>query len=359
MIQTLEITSRDEAAKEEGRWRAVVARDRRCDGEFYYAVASTGVYCRPSCPARRPKRGHVRFFDTTAAAEAADFRPCKRCRPNDASLEQRRAEIAANACRLIEAAPEPPRLDELAQGASLSPYHFHRLFKAVVGVTPKAYAVAHRQKRIRDNLGKSQSVTEAIYDSGFTSSGRFYAGSAELLGMTPAAFRAGGPGAEIKFALGECSLGAILVAATDKGVCAISLGDDPDALLRNLQHQFPRARLVGGDADFEELVAKVVGFVESPQNGLDLPLDIRGTAFQHRVWAALKAIPFGSTTTYAEIAKRIGEPKSVRAVAGAIAANKIAVAIPCHRVIRTGGALSGYRWGVARKRKLLEREGKS
>jgi AraC family transcriptional regulator, regulatory protein of adaptative response / methylated-DNA-[protein]-cysteine methyltransferase len=223
-------------------------------------------------------------------------------------------------------------------------------------VTPKAYADAHRAKRVRDELAQRDTVTEAIYGAGFNSSGRFYAASSVLLGMTPTAFRAGGNGASIRFAVGECSLGSILVAATDKGVCAIQFGDDPDTLVRELQDRFPKARLIGGDESFEQLVAKVVGFVEAPARGLDLPLDVRGTAFQQRVWQALREIPSGATATYARIAERIGRPKAVRAVAQACASNGIAVAIPCHRVVRNDGALSGYRWGVERKRALLERE---
>ncbi len=341
------------------RWAAVVARDRTADGTFYYSVATTGVYCRPSCAARLPKRENVRFHKSCAEAEAAGFRPCKRCKPNDSPLAHRHAVKMAEACRLIEAAEEPPSLEALARAAGLSPHHFHRLFKAIIGVTPKAYAVAHRQKRVRDNLTRSTTVTEAIHDAGFASSGRFYADASEVLGMTPTDFRAGGKNAELKFAIRECSLGLILVAVSDKGIAAIQLGDDPDALAHDLQDRFPRGRLIGADRAFERLVAKVVAFVEAPRTGLDLPLDIQGTAFQHRVWMALRDIPAGATATYAEIAKRIGRPEAVRAVAGACAANKIAVAIPCHRVVRLDGGLSGYRWGVERKRRLLEREAKS
>ena len=238
----------------------------------------------------------------------------------------------------------------------MSRFHFHRVFRAIAGVTPKAYAAARRAERVRDELATCATVTEAIYGAGFNSSGRFYAASPDLLGMTPAQFRSGGKGAGIRFAVGECSLGAILVAATGKGVCAILLGDDPDALVRDLQDRFPKAHLIGADAAFERLVATVVGFVEAPARGLDLPLHVRGTALQQRVWQALRRIPSGSTASYAEIAQRIGQPKAVRAVAQACASNPIAVAIPCHRVVRTDGALSGYRWGVERKRALLERE---
>jgi AraC family transcriptional regulator of adaptative response/methylated-DNA-[protein]-cysteine methyltransferase len=341
---------------DEARWAAVVARDREADGQFFFSVRTTGVYCRPSCGARQPRRENVAFHLTPGEAEAAGFRPCKRCRPTEASQAERHAEIVAEACRTIEAAETPPQLDALAAAAGLSPYHFHRIFKAVAGVTPKAYADAHRGRRVREELARSGTVTEAIYDAGFNSGGRFYEQSAQVLGMTPTRFRKGGERTTIRFAIGQCALGAILVAATDQGVCAILLGDDPDALARDLQDRVPRAELIGADADFEALVAKVVGFVEQPGLGLDLPLDIRGTAFQQRVWAALRQVGPGTTASYAEIAEAIGAPKAVRAVAQACAANSLAVAIPCHRVVRSDGALSGYAWGVERKRALLDRE---
>jgi AraC family transcriptional regulator of adaptative response/methylated-DNA-[protein]-cysteine methyltransferase len=341
---------------EEARWAAVVGRDRSADGAFYYSVRTTGVYCRPSCAARPARRENVRFHSTRDEAERAGFRPCKRCRPDEAALAEQRAAAVAKACRLIETADETPGLGALAESAGMSRFHFHRVFKTVTGVTPKAYAAAHRAERLREELPKSHTVTEAIYDAGFNSSGRFYATSAQVLGMTPTSFRAGGSGASIRFAVGECSLGSILVAATDTGVCAILLGDEPEALVHDLQDRFPRAKLIGGEKDFERVVAKVVGLVEAPALGLDLPLDVRGTAFQQRVWRALREIPAGSTASYAQIAERIGSPKAVRAVSQACASNALAVAIPCHRVVRTDGALSGYRWGVARKRILLERE---
>ena len=355
MIRTQQ-KPRPASARDDARWEAVVARDASFDGQFYYSVATTGVYCRPSCAARLAKRSNVSFHDTAADAERAGFRPCKRCKPGGPSLDQQHAEKVAEACRLIETADDTPTLDALAEAVGLSPYHFHRIFKAAVGVTPKAYATAHRNKRMREQLGRSETVTEAIYDAGFNSNGRFYATSSQLLGMTPTDFRSGGANQEMRFAIGECSLGSILVAASEKGVCAILLGDDPDALLRDLQDQFPHAQLVGGDEAFEQYAAKVIGFVEAPGMGLDLPLDVRGTAFQHRVWDALRRIPPGSTASYAEIAQAIGSPKSVRAVARACAANHLAVAIPCHRVVRADGALSGYRWGVERKRALLDKE---
>lgn len=349
--------SRDSVADK--RWAAVIARDPAYDGTFYYSVATTGVYCRPTCAARRPRRENVRFHATCADAEAAGFRPCKRCKPNAPALSQEQAAKVARACRLIETAREAPDLVSLAKSANLSPFHFHRLFKAMTGVTPKAYATACRQNRIRDQLKRSRSVTEAIYESGFGSAGRFYAASNKILGMTPSHYRTGGADTELRFAVGQCSLGAILVAASPKGVAAILMGDDPAALVRDLQDRFPRAELIGGDKGFEALVAKVIGYVESPGASLDLPLDVRGTAFQQRVWAALRDIPAGTTATYAEIAQRIGAPRAVRAVAGACAANPVAVAIPCHRVVRSDGSLSGYRWGTARKRALLRKEAKS
>jgi AraC family transcriptional regulator, regulatory protein of adaptative response / methylated-DNA-[protein]-cysteine methyltransferase len=342
--------------RDEDRWAAVTHRDGNADGIFYYSVLTTGVYCRPSCAARLPRRENVSFHSSCAAAEKAGFRPCKRCRPNGPGRAEERAAVVAKACRLIETAEEMPDLAALADAAGMSRFHFHRVFKSVTGLTPKAYAAARRGERVRDELTGDGTVTEAIYGAGFNSSGRFYSTSEQLLGMTPTSFRAGGSGASIRFALGECSLGSILVAATDKGVCAILFGDEPEALIRDLQDRFPKAELIGGDADFEELVAKVVGLVEAPGLGLDLPLDMRGTAFQQRVWQALRGIPAGSTVSYAEIARRIGAPKAMRAVAQACAANEIAVAIPCHRVVRSDGALSGYRWGVERKRALLERE---
>jgi AraC family transcriptional regulator of adaptative response/methylated-DNA-[protein]-cysteine methyltransferase len=341
---------------EAARWQAVVDRDSKADGSFYYSVRTTGVFCRPSCAARLPNRENVSFFATPAEAQAAGFRPCKRCKPTEASPGERYAELVAQACRAIEAAETPPSLSALAQGAGLSQHHFHRVFKAVVGVTPKAYASAERSRRVREGLVGSGTVTEAIYDAGFNSGGRFYEQSASVLGMTPTRFRKGGDRTTIHFAIGECSLGAILVATTDKGVCAILLGDDPAALARDLQDRFPRAELVGADPGFEGLVAQVVGLVEHPDLAADLPLDIQGTAFQQRVWEALRKIRAGETASYAEIAERIGAPSAVRAVAQACAANRLAVAIPCHRVVRTDGALSGYAWGVERKRALLERE---
>jgi AraC family transcriptional regulator of adaptative response/methylated-DNA-[protein]-cysteine methyltransferase len=298
----------------------------------------------------------VRFHASCEEAEQAGFRPCKRCKPNEPSLAERHAKTITRVCRLIENAETVPPLDALAKRAALSPYHFHRVFKSVTGLTPKGYAAAQRGVRVRKALRESRTVTAAIYEAGFGSSARFYEKSDELLGMVPKNFRTGGAKSEIRFAVGDCSLGSVLVAASERGVCAILLGDDPAALARDLQDQFPKANLVGGDAAFERIIARVVGFVDNPALGLGLPLDIRGTVFQQQVWRALREIAPGSTATYTEIARRIGSPKAVRAVARAIAANALAVAIPCHRVVRTDGSLSGYRWGVERKRALLDKE---
>jgi AraC family transcriptional regulator, regulatory protein of adaptative response / methylated-DNA-[protein]-cysteine methyltransferase len=338
------------------RWARVLAHDRTADGQFWYSVATTGVYCRPSCPSRAANPKNVGLHDTLEAAKATGFRACKRCNPDGPSIEVENAVIVAKACRLIEQSEEVLSLTELAEAVERSPGYFHRLFKIATGVTPKDYAVAHRAARVRAALVKDHSVTEAIYDAGFNSSGRFYEKSTAMLGMTPTQYRAGGANEDIRFAVGESSLGAILVASSEKGVASILIGDDPDALVRNLQDRFPKARLMGGDQDYEALVARVVGFVEAPGLGLDLPLDVRGTVFQQRVWQALRDIPSGQTASYTDIARQIGAPASVRAVAGACAANNIALAIPCHRVVRNDGALSGYAWGVERKRVLIERE---
>jgi AraC family transcriptional regulator, regulatory protein of adaptative response / methylated-DNA-[protein]-cysteine methyltransferase len=339
------------------RWQAVQERDARFDGRFWYAVSSTGVFCRPSCGARPALRKNVSFHDSVAAAAAAGFRPCLRCKPDQPPLAERHAGAVAAACRQIDAASETaPDLDALAAAAGMSRFHFHRVFKRHTGLTPKAYADGVRARRVQQALSGDTSVTEALYAAGFASSGRFYAAADGVLGMRPTAFQAGGQGAVIRFAIGACSLGAILVAATDIGICAILIGDDADLLARDLQDRFPRAELRGADAAFEATVAQVVGMVEQPHLGLTLPLDVRGTAFQQRVWQALRAIPAGQTVSYAQLADRLGVTGGARAIAGACAANPVAIAIPCHRVVRQDGSLSGYRWGVERKALLLERE---
>ncbi len=349
-------------ASDEQRWAAVQARDAGADGHFVYGVRTTGVYCRPSAGARLPRRENVEFFDDERAAQAAGYRPSQRAAGDRTALAAQRAALVARACRLIEQAEAPPALDTLAAQLGCSPFHFHRVFKAETGLTPKAYASAFRARKLRAQLRspkaarKGSTVTDALYDAGFNTSSRFYAAADQLLGMPARAYRAGGPDMRIRFAVGQCTLGAILVAQSQRGLCAILLGDDPGRLVEDLQDQFPKAELIGGDAGFEQLVAQVVGFVEAPALGLNLPLDVQGTAFQERVWQALREIPPGATFSYAQVAARIGQPRAVRAVAQACGANRLAVAIPCHRVVRRSGELSGYRWGVERKRALLERE---
>ncbi|MEO8361385.1 MAG: bifunctional DNA-binding transcriptional regulator/O6-methylguanine-DNA methyltransferase Ada [Vicinamibacteria bacterium] len=338
------------------RWKAVTHRDGDADGAFFYSVKTTGVYCRPSCAARPARRENVAFHLTTQEAEAAGFRSCKRCRPTEPPLTVRRAEAIARACRMIEQAEDAPDFVHIATSVGMSRFHFQRVFRDVTGLTPKAYALAHRADRVRNTLRKTTRVTDAIYEAGFNSNGRFYATTDRMLGMTPTSFKKGAPDATIRFAVGETTLGPVLVAASEKGVCAILFGDSADALTRDLQDRFPRATLVGGDRSFETWVAKVVGFVEAPRVGLDLPLDIQGTTFQRRVWKALQDIPIGSTASYSDVARMVGAPGSARAVAQACASNRLALAIPCHRVVRNDGAVSGYRWGVPRKKTLLERE---
>lgn len=335
------------------RWKTVVAR---AEGDFVYGVRTTGIYCRPTCPSRLAKPEHVSFYDDADAAEAAGFRPCLRCHPRTQRLSDAHTGLVTRACRLLEAAEETLDLTSLAAEIGLSKHHFQRIFKQVTGLTPKAYAQGLRAQRLRAALVERQSVTEAIYASGYQSQSRFYEESQQLLGMTASQYRAGGARAHIQFAVGQCSLGAILVARSERGLCAILLDDEPEVLVEDLQARFPNAVLIGGDKDFEQWVAQVTGFVEAPRLGLALPLDIRGTAFQQRVWQALTEIPPGTTASYTDIAQRVGSPKAVRAVAGACAANALAVAIPCHRIVRSDGGLSGYRWGVERKRQLLERE---
>jgi AraC family transcriptional regulator of adaptative response/methylated-DNA-[protein]-cysteine methyltransferase len=338
------------------RWEAFSRRDKTAEGRFVAAVTTTGVYCRPGCPSRLPRRENVRFFATNEEAEAAGFRPCKRCRPDGVSIQDHLVKAVAKATALIEGSEETPDFNAIAGAVGLSRHHFHRVFKSLAGVTPGAYYRSLRERRAVAGLKNGAAVTEAIYDAGYGSSSRFYETLVPKLGMKPGAFSKGGAGEVIRFAVGECSLGSILVAATDRGICSIQLGDDPEPLVDALQERFPNAQIVGGDAGFERVVAEVVGMAEDPARGLNLPLHVRGTSFQLKVWDALRAIKPGETATYKELAAKIGAPSAVRAVASACANNKIAVAIPCHRVIRTGGALAGYRWGVERKAALLARE---
>jgi AraC family transcriptional regulator of adaptative response/methylated-DNA-[protein]-cysteine methyltransferase len=340
----------------EDRWHAVERRDRSADGAFVYAVRTTGVYCRPGCASRLARRENVEFYSTPAAAERAGFRACRRCRPDAKVPAAAHARAVANACRLIDREESMPDVGALAAAVGLSPSHFHRVFKSVTGITPRAYASARRAERVRKALPRSATITSAIHSAGFGSSGRFYAAAGRALGMRPAAYRAGGSGETVRFATGACSLGFVLVGATSLGVCAILLGDDRRELLDDLRDRFPNAEVVAGGGRFRSWMAAAVAFVDRPAGGFDLPLDVRGTAFQQRVWQKLREIPCGQRRTYADIALRLGNPGATRAVARACAANPIAVAIPCHRVVRTDGSPSGYRWGVERKAKLLAAE---
>jgi AraC family transcriptional regulator of adaptative response/methylated-DNA-[protein]-cysteine methyltransferase len=327
-------------------------------GEYaVYGVASTGIYCRPGCPAKKPRPENLRYFESNEAAERSGFRPCKRCRPDIPDRGAEHREAVVRACALIEAAEEAPDFVAIAAAAGMSRYHFHRVFKALTGLTPGAYGKAVRERRALRELSNTDTVTDAIYNAGYGSSGRFYETMAWKLGLRPSSYAKGGTGETIFFAVGECSHGSLLVAATAKGLCAIELGDSPGALVESFQDRFPNADLRGGDPDFEGLIAQVAAVVDEPWQPLEVPLHVRGTAFQHKLWRALQEIPAGETRTYAQMATQIGNPAAVRAVANACAANRVAVAIPCHRVVRTDGSLSGYRWGVERKRALLLREG--
>jgi AraC family transcriptional regulator of adaptative response/methylated-DNA-[protein]-cysteine methyltransferase len=345
-------------ATEDSRWQAVVERDVDANGHFLYGVKTTGIYCRPGCASRMPRRENVQFFDDAPMAEAAGYRPCKRCSPQDAVGVDPALEAIVQACRMIDEADQTPSLDELADAAGFSKYHFHRLFKRVVGVTPRQYAAEKRNDRLRSELQNTPAVTDAIYNAGFESSSRFYETAVSSLGMKPTEYRDGGPGMSIRYAIRQTYLGLVLIAATGRGICKIDFDDSEQELLERLQERFPHAELNGHDPYFAETVNQVLAFLEQPQAGLELPLDIQGTAFQRRVWVALRDIPPGRIVTYGDIARKIGRPTASRAVAGACAANQIAVAVPCHRVVRGDGGLGGYRWGIARKEAILEREAK-
>jgi AraC family transcriptional regulator of adaptative response/methylated-DNA-[protein]-cysteine methyltransferase len=344
---------------EESRWTAVAERDRTADGAFFYAVVTTGVFCRPGCSSRKPRRKNVEFFDTGTEAKRAGYRPCNRCKPDTPSQQDPLTPLVVRACRRIEEAETPPSLTELAEEAGLSPSHFHRVFKKVVGITPKKYATTHQAKRFRASLANGATVTAAAYDAGYSSSGRAHENSRAHLAMTPSSYRNGAKGELIQYGVTQCSLGWLIVAATDRGVCDIEFGDDTEALVTQLRSRFPEADIQEAEQEFAAVVAGVVAYIEEPDEASELPLDIRGTAFQEQVWNSLRDVPRGTTVSYAELAGRIGCPKAVRAVAQACAANKLAVAIPCHRAVRSDGSLSGYRWGVARKRALLAMETKS
>lgn len=343
----------------EERWQALLRRDVSADGAYFYAVRTTGIYCRTGCASRTPKRENVVTFETWEAAERAGFRPCKRCDPRAAQAPDHRAEAVVQACRLIDEAEQEPTLDDLAAAVGLSPYYFHRLFKETMGVTPKAYARQRRQEKLRATLKENTTVTHALYDAGYATGSRLYEEAPAALGMTPTEYRDGASGIPIRYAVAPSYLGRVLVAASDRGVCRIDFDDSAERLAERLRHTFPNAHLIEGDAEFAATVTAVLAFLESPRRSLELPLDIQGTAFQRRVWAALRAIPAGATVSYGDVAEAVGQPKAARAVAGACGANNLAVAIPCHRVVRGNGELGGYRWGAERKRMLLEREGES
>lgn len=343
-------------ASDAQRWQAIVSRDAGAEGHFFYSVASTGVYCRPACAARLPKRENVAFHATCAAAERAGFRACKRCKPNQPDLLQRQRETIERACRLIEGGDSALDLDALAQSAAMSRFHFQRTFKKIVGITPKQFQQALRGERLQRSLHDERNVTAAIYAAGFNSSGHFYADAKTLLGMKPRQFQRGGSDVVIRYGSVPCALGVLLLAASDAGICSIELGDCTQDLGDALRRQFPRAQLLPMDAQVEQWLREIVRFIERPQGALQLPLDIQGTAFQRQVWQALRDIPLGTTASYTEIAARIGKPSAVRAVATACASNRLALAIPCHRVIRGNGELAGYRWGIERKQQLLQRE---
>jgi AraC family transcriptional regulator of adaptative response/methylated-DNA-[protein]-cysteine methyltransferase len=338
------------------RWEALVRRDPYAGSAFFYGVTTTGVYCRPGCSSRLPNRKNVVFFTNYFDAEKAGFRPCKRCLPNAVSADEERTAMMIRACKLIDESEEPPKLADLAAGVGISPSHLHRLFKEIVGVTPKAYAVALRMRRLQSALTQRVSITEAVYEAGFNSSSRFYERSADMLGMKPTSYKNGADGIRIRYAVTESFLGWVLVAATDRGICAIEFGDTPQTMVERLRDRFPKADLNEADSIFGGWVSKVTAFIEAPAGGLDLPLDIQGTAYQQRVWKALREIPAGSTRSYGVLARQIGNPKAARAVARACGANRIAVAIPCHRAIGSNGGLVGYRWGLVRKEALLDLE---
>ncbi len=337
-------------------WRAVENRDASADGRFFYGVRTTGVYCRPGCASRRPLRTNTAFFETTKAAEAAGFRACKRCRPTDGSAASRHLAAIEKACALLRASETVPSLGELADAAAISRFHFHRVFKQITGVTPRDYARSHRLGRLGEKLDAGQPIAASIYASGFGSSSRAYEAAPAGLGMTPGARRRGGSGETIRFVTVETPLGWALVAATERGICMTALGDDRDRLGAALRQRFPAAVVIAEDARLKGWADRIVRFITAPDQNLDLPLDIQGTAFQARVWRALQKIPLGKTASYTEIAAALGQPKAVRAVAQACAANKLALLVPCHRVIRSDGELGGYRWGLDRKRALLARE---
>ena len=341
----------------EKRWQAVVARDSRFDGSFVFAVSSTRIYCRPSCPSRRPQRDRVSFFPLPEAAEQAGFRACRRCRPQEAQASDPQVEMAQRVCRYIEAQDENTiTLAALSEQVGFSAFHLQRVFKSVMGITPRQYADARRIGKFKVRVREGESVAGAMYDAGFGSSSRLYEHAPSELGMTPATYGRGGRGAIINYTITRSPLGRLLVAATERGICAVKLGDSDEALQSDLRKEYPEAEINRMDTELQSSVERLLDYLAGKQPHLDLPLDIQATAFQRQVWEKLRAIPYGKTRSYGEVAKAMGQPKAVRAVARACASNPVALVIPCHRVIREDQSLGGYRWGLDRKKKLLEKE---
>jgi AraC family transcriptional regulator of adaptative response/methylated-DNA-[protein]-cysteine methyltransferase len=343
-------------ATDQTRWNALLQRDHEADGVFFYGVLTTLIYCRPNCSSKRPNHENVCYFDTWEQAERAGFRPCKRCNPRSSENIDQHAETIIKACRIMDNAEEHISLKTLAAQLGLSAFHFQRLFKKVTGITPKQYAMQKRSKQVRTRLIKGASVTDAIFEAGFASSSRFYENAVNNLGMKPSQYRKGATGIRIRIAVVKSDLGWVLIGATEKGICTIELGDNPDVLRERLFESFPRAVIQEGDNDLNDWVKQLLIHIENPSQRLNLPLDIQGTAFQRQVWQALREIPVGSTASYTEIAEKIGKPKAARAVANACASNKLAIAVPCHRVVRKNGLLGGYRWGAEKKRMVLDKE---
>lgn len=341
---------------DDGRWHAVSENNSSADGTFYYAVITTGIYCQPSCRSKLPNRSNVEYFISCDDAEAAGYRACKRCRPTAISKAKEIEQKIINACRIIEESETSIKLDALATQVNLSPYHFHRLFKNIVGITPKQYASRHQSQRFQTKIKTSPSITDAIYSSGYGSSGSAYDKKRDQLAMKPTVYRKGAEGVTITYGLTQCFLGWVIVAATDRGICAIEFGDDSETLPEQIQARFPNAQLNKADIGFKKLIKEVVDFIESPKDTFQVPLDIQGTAFQQKVWEVLRQIQPGETMSYTDVAERIGKPNAVRAVASACASNKLAVVIPCHRVISKSGKTGGYRWGTERKQRLLASE---
>ncbi|HYY57617.1 MAG TPA: bifunctional DNA-binding transcriptional regulator/O6-methylguanine-DNA methyltransferase Ada [Pyrinomonadaceae bacterium] len=341
-------------------WQAVLSRDARFNGIFAYGVRSTGIYCKPSCPSRRPKREQVAFFPSCEAAEACGLRACLRCRPRETSGVDPRVELVLRVCRAIEAQTDDTlsssSLDELGAELGMSPHHLQRTFKSITGITPRQYAAAHRLRLFKSRIKEGADVTGAMYDAGYGSSSRLYEKASERLGMTPATYRRGGKGMNINYAIVNCDLGRLLVAATERGICGVSLGDRDDALVASLAAEYPAARIQKDEQCLSEWVEGLSHYLDAGRDNPDLPLDLRATAFQLKVWEELRRIPYGETRSYKQVAEAIGQPTAARAVARACATNPVALVTPCHRVVRESGEPGGYRWGLERKRRLLERE---